>query len=329
MTAVTGELLDGYQNTKWRLYRVGDVPREQRGFVRSYRTSSKDPWQRDEGVVEVPDMLFYALSRTRWWDKDGKEYWETVPPKFLRVWPKWGEWNIVVLPDDTMLWAHFCAHPESERLGRLYCAVALLESRDKGKTWTLRSMIADDTELTTDGYSGDEHTLAIMPGGDLLCVMRTVLGDVPGSTQWLASTRSRDQGRRWSRPVEKIAEFSVTPLMMSLTNGTVAVAYGRPGVYVRASGDAGRSWSPELPVVGPSEAELMKDRWWDVQYDHRSDNKISCGNLGAVVTGDDRFLLAYSDFRHINEKGEQVKAVITQEFRLSPSPLVGEGRGEG
>jgi hypothetical protein len=106
----------------------------------------------------------------------------------------------------------------------------------------------------------------------------------------------------------------VTPLMMTLENGCVALAYGRPGVYVRASADNAQTWTDALPVVGPPEPELMKDRWWDVKYHRHSDDKISCGNLGAVVTGPDRFLLAYSDFRQSNAKGEPVKVVKTQEF---------------
>jgi hypothetical protein len=153
-----------------------------------------------------------------------------------------------------------------------------------------------------------------MPNGDLYCVMRTVMGDQKGCTMYLAATRSRDQGRTWTRPPFEIAPFSVTPLMMTLENGCVALAYGRPGVYVRASADNAQTWTDALPVVGPPEPELMKDRWWDVKYHRHSDDKISCGNLGAVVTGPDRFLLAYSDFRQTNAKGEPVKVVKTQEF---------------
>jgi hypothetical protein len=101
---------------------------------------------------------------------------------------------------------------------------------------------------------------------------------------------------------------------MALENGTQAVAYGRPGVYVRASADSCQHWTPALPVVGPTEDELVKDKWWAVPYHQRSDDKISCGNLGEVVTGPDRFLLAYSDFRHKNARGEPCKGVFVREF---------------
>jgi hypothetical protein len=236
------------------------------------------------------------------------------------MWPRWGNFTAQVMPDDSILWAQVAAHPsESLKRERMYWALALLESRDKGKTWRLKSMIADDTDQTTDGYSGDEHSMCVMPNGDLFCVMRTVLGDRPGSTMHLAATRSRDGGRTWSRPPHAIGAFSVTPLMMTLKNGMVAVAYGRPGVYVRASSDSGKTWSDALPVVGPTEEELLNNRAaWDVEYHQDSSDKISCGNLGAVVTGPDRFLLAYSDFRHTNAKGEPCKVVKTTEFVVRP-----------
>ena len=51
-----------------------------------------------------------------------------------------------------------------------------------------------------------------------------------------------------------------------------------------------------------------------------STNEISCGNLGAVVTGPDRFLLAYSDFQHVNERGQQCKAVLVREFIVNFAP---------
>jgi hypothetical protein len=146
--------------------------------------------------------------------------------------------------------------------------------------------------------------------------MRTEMGDQPGCSRYLAVARSIDEGYAWSPP-EELAPFSVTPLLLALENGTVAVAYGRPGVYIKASSDSGATWTPAHSVVGPSEAELLADRWWDVRYDHFSGNKISCGNLGEVVIGPDRFLLAYSEFGHRNAAGEECKAIKVQEFVIS------------
>jgi len=309
----SGLIWDAYDNYQWLVYRYPDLPEKARQMPMAWRKSKNDPWQKGHCILDAPEMLLGGLGRPWWWDEKGNRMYEDIPPRIFRAWPR----DVVVMPDDTLLWVYCSVHPAS--LGRkyMYWKVDLFASTDRGRTWKHRGVIADDTDLTTDGYSGSEHSLQVMPNGDLYCVMRTELGDHQDSTQWLAASRSTDGGFTWSKPVE-IAPFSVTPIMFTLANGMVALTYGRPGVYVRASGDSGKTWTDALPVVGPSEAELMKDKWWKVRYDHISTNKISCGNLGAVVTGSDRFLLAYSDFHHRNEKGEDCKAVLVREFAIQP-----------
>ncbi|MBI2190541.1 MAG: exo-alpha-sialidase [Planctomycetes bacterium] len=316
MRPLSGPLMDAYQNQAHVLYRYGDVPEEHRTFPMRCRRSPDAPWEQVEARIHAPEMLVNCVGRAWWWDKDQKAYEKDIEQCFFRPWPRW-TYGLARLNNDTLLWAHFCPHPASVRLSRFYCSVMLLVSSDRGRNWHPRAMIADDTDLTTDGYSGDEHALQVMPNGDLFCVMRTELGDRPKCTRYLAATRSRDGGFTWTKP-EALAPFSVTPLMMVLRNGMAALAYGRPGVYVRASSDSALHWSKAITVVGPPEAEVAQQDWWKVRYGASSDDKISCGNLGAVVTGTDRFLLAYSDFRHVNERGERCKAVLVQEFTVSP-----------
>jgi hypothetical protein len=318
MKPVSKPLRDAYDNHDWVLYRFGDIPESERVIPRAWRASPGHPWQQDQSRLLDSDLFLGALVKGYWWEGDGKRYAKDLDPAWFRTMPKYGPYDLQVLPDDTLIWAHMFMNPESERLGRPYFAVACLASTDRGRTWKLRSWIANDTHLTSDGYSGDEHALQLMPNGDLYCVMRTVMGDRPGTTMYLAAARSSDGGHTWSLP-EPIAPFSVTPFVMGFKNGMAATVYGRPGVYVRASVDSGKTWSPALNVVGPTEEELLKDRWWDVRYDSDSSTKISCGNLGAIITGPDRFLYAYSDFRHQDAQGRQCKVVKVQEFVIQPS----------
>jgi hypothetical protein len=81
-------------------------------------------------------------------------------------------------------------------------------------------------------------------------------------------------------------------------------------VHVRASADSGRAWSGALSLVGPAEAELLamspEDRW-------ALSGKISCSNTDVVITGADRFLVAYSDFRHLDGQGQRRKAIKVRE----------------
>jgi hypothetical protein len=311
---VSDYITDSYQNNEHLIYRANDLPAAFTTFLRRWRALPDEPWQRGTASFDSRNLYFWALGRARWWDVEGQPVAEEMPRRIFRPWPRHGQ--VVKLPDDTLVWAAMTLNPVSVERNHLFFGVVLLASTDRGQTWQQRGIVTYDTERATDGYSGQEHSLQRLPNGDLLCVMRTEMGDKPGCSRFLAVARSTDNGYTWSA-VEELAPFSVTPLLMTLDNGTVAVAYGRPGVYVKASADSGHTWTDAYSVVGPSEAELLADRWWDVRYDHYSGNKISCGNLGEVVTGPDRFLLAYSDLRHHNAAGEQCKAVKVQEFTIS------------
>jgi len=58
---------------------------------------------------------------------------------------------------------------------------------------------------------------------------------------------------------------------------------------------------------------LPLEDWWAVRHD------FSCANTSVVVTGPNRFLVAYSDFRYTNEAGERCKAICVREARADRS----------
>lgn len=300
---------DSYGHSEYVVYRYPDIPAQLKPLPMAWRPSADAPWEQGACTLDDPALLLCCLAQVQWYDEEGNEIVEPQMKRVLRPWPR----DLVVLPDDTLLWANCSIHPDYLQKDILYHCVSLYASTDRGRTWHKRGMVANDTELTTDGYSGNEHSLQRMANGDLYCVMRTEMGDSPDITRYLAAARSTDNGYTWSVPEEN-APFCVTPHLRVLANGTAGVVYGRPGVYMRATGDSGHTWTEALPIVGPPEAELLADKWWAVPYDATSADKISCGNLGAAVTGPDRFILAYSDFHHRNEHGEQCKAVMVREF---------------
>lgn len=72
----------------------------------------------------------------------------------------------------------------------------------------------------------------------------------------------------------------------------------------------GNTWCKSETVVGPSEEELLtmsEEKWWSIRHD------FSCANTDIVITGADRFLIAYSNFEHLDVKGRQCKAIKVQE----------------
>ena len=171
-------------------------------------------------------------------------------------------------------------------------------------------MIAGDTQ-TSHGYQG-EKVLRVAPNGDLVCLIRT-LGDLdPAASRWLAQCRSTDGGFTWSAP-RKIAAFCVTPQLITLDNGTMVAGYGRPGVYLRTSSDSAHTWSDPLAVHGPDERDLPEDKDVGNQWFDANRKRYSCANIDTVVTGPDRFLLAYSDFQYPHPEGGTCKAIIVRQ----------------
>jgi hypothetical protein len=86
----------------------------------------------------------------------------------------------------------------------------------------------------------------------------------------------------------------------------VVLASGRPGVQLRFAADGkGKKWSEPFEMVPiTSTTKLGED---------------SCGYTSLVATGPDTFLIAYSHFRHPNEKSEPRKAIMVREVRVGPN----------
>jgi hypothetical protein len=118
----------------------------------------------------------------------------------------------------------------------------LVRSTDGGQGWDYYSTIAFDPEAPGEGYC--EPVVARTTDGDLLCVMR-VSSSVP---MWMC--RSGDDGRTWSRPKELPAyATSVFPDMVLMSNGILAVSFGRPGAHIMFSaGGEGRRWTSRTTV---------------------------------------------------------------------------------
>ena len=146
--------------------------------------------------------------------------------------------KIVALPDDTLLVPTYCA-PRPEILGERMnearpegtCSY-LARSRDDGRTWGEPSLLA---------VNKNETTLLVLPGGDVLAVMR---GDDDDHALW--SARSGDGGRTWSQAVQVTGRRQHPADLTLLSNGNVLLTYGNRTPPYRIEGrisrDGGRSW---------------------------------------------------------------------------------------
>jgi hypothetical protein len=144
---------------------------------------------------------------------------------------------IVALSDGSLL-ASVRGRFSSDRKTRTF----VVRSTDRGKTWRYRSTVAFDlTESDRYRIQGfSEPDLLVLPSGELLCFMRTG-GTYDGRFTPLYLSRSIDDGRTWS-VADPIADRGVMPKGCAMSNGVLAVIYGRPGDWLAFSLDEGHSW---------------------------------------------------------------------------------------
>jgi len=123
----------------------------------------------------------------------------------------------------------------------------LAESKDRGASWSFVNTIAYDPNMGQEGPC--EPALARLPGGSLLCIMRTGYTHHP-----MVTSHSRDGGRTWTKPVST-GLTGVDPQLIVLSNGLVACAYGvkeydgnRRERRIMFSGDGGKTWSHNTVV---------------------------------------------------------------------------------
>ena len=128
--------------------------------------------------------------------------------------------TIVELPNGDLL-APFLSVVEPTRRGGekgiSASSVAIGRSKDGGKTfqhvWTFEPFV-DGKKIGSTGCS--EPDLAVLPNGDLLCIMRT------GSDTPMYQARSRDGGRTWSKPFST-GWPGVKPRLRVLSNGVLGL----------------------------------------------------------------------------------------------------------
>ena len=133
------------------------------------------------------------------------------------------EW-VAVLPEDQWT-VDSRGRTRKDRIG-----VFIVRSPDRGKSWDfvtafdpqeLKPVYGPGDRTLDEGF--DEADLAVLPNGDILCVMRT------GSYSPMFQSRSTDGGHTWSTPVNTGWQ-GVRPRLQVLPNGVLTCAAGR-GAY--------------------------------------------------------------------------------------------------
>lgn len=128
---------------------------------------------------------------------------------------------------------------------RPYSRTYLCESADAGQTWRYLTTIGY-AEIGSEGYN--EGVLRRLPDGRWLAVLRTgSASDFACQDNPLMWTASGDEGRTWSPPA-RTGLKGVYPGLAVLSDGQLALSYGRPGAMLAFSADGGHTWTDQTCV---------------------------------------------------------------------------------
>lgn len=114
----------------------------------------------------------------------------------------------------------------------------VMRSTDRGRTWDFWATVAYDPAVGSESFC--EPDLLTLPGGDILCFMRTG-GSPPKYVAPLYLSVSKDDGKTWSKP-RPIADRGVWPNACRMQSGLLVVTYGRPDNWLALSRDDGKTW---------------------------------------------------------------------------------------
>jgi len=124
---------------------------------------------------------------------------------------------------------------------------ALFSSRDEGRSWQFRSIVAGPASWPGMLEGPCEGTLVQLANGDLMAVMRVgSSGDEMAVLQMgsgkMIRVYSQDQGYTWST-ADQLPAWSVAPCARRLSNDVLALSTGRPRIYLWLSTDErGAAW---------------------------------------------------------------------------------------
>ena len=260
------------------------------------RVSDCPPWVRD--YLSKVAAVRYDAAQDAWMNTEID--WPT-DQMLLRVWP-----------GSSFVRTSF-EQPLARLGGELFCAdyksfyyhadgqpprnmeTLCMVSRDNGRSFEKRSIIAADP--TGRDIMGEGSIIATAEG-ELVCVIRRLDHEIKG----MVITRSRDAGHTWERYQPLLGDFGVLPYLQPLNCGVLALAYGRPGVWLALSPDgAGHTWTRPVPIIEGCPGDKPAN---------------SCGYTNMLAIDDNVLLLAYSDWRHVDADGRSRKAICVRTIEV-------------
>lgn len=260
-------------------YRCADLPEEVRTDLAKLEALRYDP----DSKTWNPEIVEYDLDKRLAWRRDGSTL---LPRPYFE--------HEALLYHGALLYPDYRVRFELPD-GRIAPkgATWLMASKDNGKRFERRGLVASDPS----GHDlQGEPTLEVTSDDRLICVVRrTDHVQKPMAVTW-----SEDGGASWL-PTFDLFNFGVFPCLRRVASGPLVLSFGRPGVHFAVSyaGDGVRWDTVETIIAG----------------DPLAVSRYSCGYTSLLAVGDDRILIAYSDFEH-RVDGVRHKAICVREIRV-------------
>ncbi len=192
------------------------------------------------------DMIRYQIEPIRVLMPDAGFTISEPSPLFISG-PHFGTGRVIQLPNGDLL-----SPMQGKFQGDTKLRVFVTRSVDRGRTWRYIGTIAyNPVDQQTDfpgQYVGHaEASIALLPNGQLLSVMRTQYTQYTGEYRPLNASWSDDLGKTWTKPVPTSPHLmNIHPNLIVLDNGVVACVYGRPGFHAVFSVDNGHTWQDRV-----------------------------------------------------------------------------------
>lgn len=227
--------------------------------------------------------------------------------------------EVKVAPDNSLYIAHYRCNGANPFTG-VYTGndeSYILRSTDNGESWQIHGYIPYQPDEEQDklcylkkGFV--EPCIEFMPDGSMLCILRTCTVFM-GAPEWGPTylTRSLDGGKTWEKPTY-FTDRGALPQLLQLKCGVTLAVITRPGIFVYASFDNGKTWPQKLEIMTDTDrsglANVPPARANFHQY------VGSCCNCTILPIAENKALLTFSDFYIPDDNGVKRKGIKTVEI---------------
>ena len=194
----------------------------------------------------------------------------------------------------------------------------IIRSDDYGHTWDYVNTLVykeeynDPNMKDIEGFSdctleflSDGSMIGIVRSGSLFPLAGEKMGDKDHPAPRIFYFKSSDQGKTFDF-IKPFYDYGVFPRSVTLDNGTIIAASGRPGVYIRTCDDPkGEEWNDVIDIIKVPEEDIY-DKYW--QY--------SCSNTDICAYDSNTAYLTYSDFKLLTPDGERAKSIVVRKITV-------------